>query len=265
MLISVIIPTYKPDNYIFDCLDSLTKQTLSYDCFEIIIVLNGCKKPYQDFLNKYIHNKMLNMNVILLQCDKSGVSNARNIALRKAGGKYICFLDDDDFLSSNYLKDSLKMLQEDTIVVSKVAFFTNAIGDIKREHPITKNYNKFSHSECGSLFKMRSFLSNVCYKIIPHSIIGSTSFNTTFKMGEDSLFMFSISDKIKHIKFLDAVYYRRIRVGSATQTKRSRYFKLVNAIRLSYAYIKAFIKHPFQYNFLILSSRLVATFLHLIK
>ena len=205
------------------------------------------------------------MNVLLIQIDTPGVSNARNIALEKAKGKYICFLDDDDLLSSNYLDDSLNKVSEDTIVVSKVALFSKVIGDIDRIHPITKLYNKFSKIEYSNLFEKRSFLSNACYKIIPRSIIGKNSFNTAFKMGEDSLFMYSISNKIRHIKFVDAIYYRRIRAGSATQIKRSYYFRLSNTIKLLYAYMKIFLKHPLQYNFCIFLSRLIATCMHLFK
>lgn len=265
MLISVIIPTYKPGNYIVECLKSLSNQTLSPSCFEVIIVLNGCKSPYEEFVNEYIHNAMCNMNVLLVQLDTPGVSNARNIALEKAKCKYICFLDDDDFLSSNYLEDSLKMAREDAIVVSKVSFFSEVPGDVNRIHPITKIYDKFADLEQVNMFKMRSFLSNACYKIIPRSIIGETPFNTAFKMGEDSLFMFSISNKIRYVKFVDAIYYRRIRTGSATQIKRSYYFKLSNTIKLSCAYVKVFLKHPLQYNFWIFFSRLVAICEHLFK
>lgn len=265
MLVSIIIPTYKPGNYIVDCLKSLSNQTLSSSSFEVIIVLNGSKSPYQEFLNKYIHNEMQNMNVSFVQVDKPGVSNARNIALQMARGKYICFLDDDDVLSSNYLENSLKIAQEDAIAVSNVEFFVNKIGDVDREHPTAKVYKKCAEKKCATLFQMRIFLSNACYKIIPYSIIKGITFNTAFQMGEDALFMFSISNNIKQIKIVDAIYYRRIREGSAMHIRRSLHFKLVNALNLSYAYVKVYMKHPLQYNFWIFLSRLIATLMNLFR
>ena len=57
--ISVIIPTYKPEKYIYDCLKSLEEQTISKDFFEVIIVLNGDKQPYYDDIYEHIsHIKM---------------------------------------------------------------------------------------------------------------------------------------------------------------------------------------------------------------
>ena len=57
MQISVIIPTYKPQEYIFECLDSLQKQTMDTSLWEIILVLNGCKNPWLEKIQQYITNK----------------------------------------------------------------------------------------------------------------------------------------------------------------------------------------------------------------
>ena len=54
MKISVIIPTYKPKEYIWECLDSLKSQTFDKKEFEIILILNGCKEPYYSEIDKYI-------------------------------------------------------------------------------------------------------------------------------------------------------------------------------------------------------------------
>ena len=56
MKISVIIPTYKPKEYLWECLDSLYNQTLSKQDFEVLLVLNGCDEPYKSNIRKYINN-----------------------------------------------------------------------------------------------------------------------------------------------------------------------------------------------------------------
>ena len=48
MDISVIIPTYRPQAYLWECLDSLNRQTLSKSSFEVVLVLNGEQAPYDD-------------------------------------------------------------------------------------------------------------------------------------------------------------------------------------------------------------------------
>ena len=55
MKISVIIPTYKPKAYLWECLNSLCNQSFHFEDYEIIIVLNGCKEPYDSQINEFIH------------------------------------------------------------------------------------------------------------------------------------------------------------------------------------------------------------------
>ena len=102
MKISVIIPTYKPGAYIWECLDSLRNQTLPKEDFELILVLNGCKDPYYSQIQEYIDKNLIGNNVNFIQTDTGGVSNARNIALDVAKGEYITFIDDDDYISASF-------------------------------------------------------------------------------------------------------------------------------------------------------------------
>ena len=51
--ISVIIPSFSPSFYIQDCLNSISNQTFGYDEFEVLIVLNGPKEPYWEYLNMF--------------------------------------------------------------------------------------------------------------------------------------------------------------------------------------------------------------------
>ena len=53
MKISVIIPTYKPQVYLWECLDTVYAQTFSKKEFEVILVLNGCNEPYNSQIQEY--------------------------------------------------------------------------------------------------------------------------------------------------------------------------------------------------------------------
>ena len=103
MKITVIIPTYKPKDYLWECLNSLVRQTLSKNCFEVIIVLNGCAEPWKSQVEDFINCNMQGVDVNFIYTEMGGVSNARNIALDIAKGDYITFLDDDDYLSPRAL------------------------------------------------------------------------------------------------------------------------------------------------------------------
>ena len=100
MEVSVIIPTYKPGEYISECLNSLEEQDFPVSDYEVIIVLNGCDMPYRSMLQDIITDKGY-VNVRLIQTDVPGVSNARNVGVDNAKGKYLLFIDDDDWVAGN--------------------------------------------------------------------------------------------------------------------------------------------------------------------
>lgn len=82
MMVSVIIPTYKPGDYIYECLKAVCNQSFSKDDYEIVIVVNGCKEPFVENISSYL-KKTLECNYQILQTDIPGVSNARNFGMEK--------------------------------------------------------------------------------------------------------------------------------------------------------------------------------------
>lgn len=90
MKISVIVPTYKPQTYLWECLDSIYNQTFSKSEYELVLVLNGCNEPYNAQIKDWLA-KHSDLQVQYIQTDEAGVSNARNMALDVARGVYfIC-------------------------------------------------------------------------------------------------------------------------------------------------------------------------------
>lgn len=127
MKISVIIPTYKPQSYIWECLDSICNQTFPKDDFEVVLVLNGCREPYDGQIREYINNHpVVQWNYI--QTDKGGVSNARNLGLDAAKGEYITFVDDDDYVSGVYLEGLYEKVGRNTISASNTIAYSTTGG-----------------------------------------------------------------------------------------------------------------------------------------
>ena len=81
------------------------------------------------------------------------------------------------------------------------------------------------------------------------------------KRGEDSLFMASISDKITGIvpASLEAIYYRRLRIGSASRSEESKYSRLTRKARLIASYMKVYISGVSGYNPILFLTRILAT------
>ena len=239
MNISVIIPTYKPQEYIWDCLHSLTIQTLSPENYEILIILNGCKEPYYSTIQAYINTLFSMCNVRLLQTDISGVSNARNIGLDNAQGEYVAFIDDDDYVSPTYLEALLAKASKNTIALSNTIAFSAENPHI--DYYIAQAYNHYASRGKQPFYKPRSYMAGPCMKLIHHDMINDIRFDTRFKNGEDSLFMFCISKNVQYVDFTsrDVFYYRRYRLNSASMG-RHLCEKIQNAQKLCCAYSRIY-------------------------
>ena len=249
MEISVIIPTYKPQGYLWECLDSLAAQTFSSEAFDVIIVLNGCNEPYLSDIQKYMEAHT-DMNIRLIQNDKGGVSNARNIGLDNATGRYIAFIDDDDKVSPLYLEEMYQKADDQTIVLSNTYNYFEEDPSTLIPVRCTELHGQLSPIGRTSLNTSRRFFFTVWMKLIPAAIIGDRRFDTDFKIGEDSIFMFLISDKIKYTYFTSdkAIYYRRLRKGSAMNAFNDRKRQARNDLRMIWAYTKIYLSGLCRYS-----------------
>lgn len=249
MLISVIIPTYKPQEYLLECLDSLRIQTIGQEKFEIILVLNGCNDPYDALIKKWIKdNPSVQINYV--QTDTPGVSNARNIALNIACGDYICFVDDDDYVSPSYLDELYAKSDNETIPLSNAFAFQDGKPETRLSYAMSDAFDMYSSNGRMSSSKVRKFFSGPCMKLINRSIIQGRKFDVRFKNGEDSLFMFLISDRVKYVDFTspNAIYYRRYRENSAIMVKKKKSYVIANSLKLMGAYTRIFLSNPFRYS-----------------
>ncbi|MBQ2893204.1 MAG: glycosyltransferase, partial [Oscillospiraceae bacterium] len=100
-VLSVVIPVYNLENYIGRCLDSLMDQDIDPASYEIICINDGSKDGTYDILESY-KNKYPNIKVF--HGENRGVVLARSAGLEKASGKYIWFVDGDDWIEKNCLK-----------------------------------------------------------------------------------------------------------------------------------------------------------------
>lgn len=247
--ISVIIPTYKPKEYFWTCLKSIRSQTFSKDNFEVIIVLNGCNEPWKTNIKNYLAKEFLEINVNFIHTEQIGVSNARNLALNAAKGDYIAFIDDDDFVSPDYLKELYSKAADDTIPLCYPLSFIDGSQEYQ-SYSITDNYTRNACKGKCDFKTARKFFSGPVYKLISRRAIGDRRFDEHFSNGEDSIFMFLISDTFHYVDFTskNAIYYRRIRANSATTMRRRSIDLVVNEIQKMVQFTRIFISAPRRYS-----------------
>lgn len=105
-LISVVIPVFNAEKYLKQCIDCVVAQT--YDNYEIIIINDGSTDKSGEIIDYYT-KKYDKIHSFLKQ--NGGVSSARNYGIDKASGEYICFIDADDIIETNYLDILFNALQ----------------------------------------------------------------------------------------------------------------------------------------------------------
>lgn len=116
-LISVIIPAYNAADYIDQCLDSLTMQTL--DDFEVIVIDDGSTDSTASIVYSYEH---IDERFILVRKKNGGVSRARNEGIELAKGRFITFVDADDALHPKALSAMYAALRDNEAQVCITAF-----------------------------------------------------------------------------------------------------------------------------------------------
>ncbi|PZU84848.1 MAG: glycosyl transferase family 2 [Chryseobacterium sp.] len=118
--ISVIIPCYNVQNYIEHCLNSIINQT--YENLEIICINDGSTDNTIDILENYQKNN----DIIIINQENKGISEARNIGIQNASGVYILFVDSDDWLDVDCIeKISLRKKNYDVVCFSYFRDFKN--------------------------------------------------------------------------------------------------------------------------------------------
>lgn len=122
-MISIIIPIFNAESYLEECLSSILQQ--SYVYYEVICVNDGSSDKSPEICQKYVD---IDDRFKLFNKENSGVSAARNVGLAHAQGDYICFVDADDKIHRNYLKQLLSLHQDGTIPICSYATNVKELG-----------------------------------------------------------------------------------------------------------------------------------------
>lgn len=226
--ISVIVPVHRSEAYMKRMLQSLERQTLEADQFEVILIFNGEydeSKMIFDELEKYKHYTVL--------YSERGVARARNTGIQAAQYRYVVFLDVDDTISPNYLESSLNRAEPYAILLNHIYNVKDEKDDggknmiekeIQGQSMYPENYGAVATS-----------LSLNGAKVIPTSLLKATMFQEDLTNGEDVvLYMQLISTHKTLIKINpdEAVYYRHIVSDSLSRSVSSYQFNIVDRIKV---------------------------------
>ena len=211
-IVSIVVPVYNSEKTITKCLNSLINQT--FRDIEIICV-NDCSKDNSlQVLNEYAAKD--GRIVVINHKENMNAGGARNSGIRTARGEYICFVDNDDWMTSNAIQTLIEASEDCTIdfVVSQWCQYYNENRKINMKNLIIGGSEKANKEYAllhgcrilGCLFKKEIFYKNDLF--FPEKIFW-----------EDNAVSMSLIFSAKSIKVIDEVlYYYQMVQGSSSRS-----------------------------------------------
>ncbi len=205
-LISIIIPVYNMEKRIARCLKTVTEQT--YHNLEIIIVNDGSTdnslKICEEFSKK-------DNRIILVDKANGGVSSARNAALERSTGKYLAFIDSDDYIASNYIQELYTALIENNadIVECGATVFNEVTGESTQLLPRFSTQN--NTEEIVTAFCRNEGISDFLWnKLYKRDLFNGVYFSN-LKCSEDFEVLCYILEKCSMVVSINAKLYYYMR------------------------------------------------------
>lgn len=225
--ISFIVPVYNVELYIERCLESIIKVNVEK---EIILIDDGSTDGSRQILEKY---QTQYPYITLVFQKNSGVSAARNVGIKLAKGKYLQFIDSDDYLLNHDYHNLITLAESyhADLFRGKYQFIIN------NKPQEDKNILDFKENEIAKISHAQSFLvemnkdcnfsPKICCSFFKTEIIKRHNifFNQHLYMGEDIIFVFDFltaSAEIKVMEIPQALYAYFFRNGSATQSLNAK-------------------------------------------
>lgn len=203
--ISIIVPVYKVRDRIVRTLESLKKQTFKE--FEVLFIDDGSPDDSSEFADKYLKDSDVTYRII--KKENGGVSSARNLGIKEAKGKYIQFLDSDDYIEKNMLADFYKKSEEEDFDV----IYSSYVFEDKDSTPITdnkKDLNQGMYSGIESAIGLAYGISytHIMANLFKRSLLleNNIKFDENRKFAEDISFMIKAYAHSKKVYCLNNIY-----------------------------------------------------------
>ena len=202
--LTVIMPVYNVGKYIKRAVDSVVNQ--KFQDFEIILSNDGSTDDSATVCDALAKT---DSRIKVIHKENGGVSSARNAAIDIASGKYVYFMDPDDYVVGEIFEDNIKLAEKYSC--SQIVFgFYNVFCDAKTDKEIRKITYKhhihghYSYDEFKHIYKThrRNVNQVVWNRIYRRDFIGDTRFKQNLNTAEDAIFNLDLT-----AKGFDSIYY----------------------------------------------------------
>lgn len=216
-LVSILVPVYNVENYVKECLDSLINQTLK--TIEIIVVNDGSTDKSRSIVEDYCS---LDSRIRLINQENRGLGAARNVLLSYAKGKYVIFIDSDDYIDLETVEVLYRRAERDQTEI--LIYNGKAFYDYGNEYIFEKkNYFRLlNEKDDGPVLsglqiieRKRSIMNNAFKLYNRKFMISNDLFYPEGILGEDVEFFYHsmiIAQRVSYVNYIG--YFRRYRADS---------------------------------------------------
>ncbi len=225
--LSIVIPVYNVEKYLERCLSSVCGLKIKN---EIIIVNDGTEDNSLHIAERFRENNR-NENIIIISQENKGLSEARNKGLKLAKGKYVSFIDSDDFVDREAYETFVNEVIEDNVDIG--------IGRYKKI--LEKNYGNESNLECLTIMKDykrgeirtgKEYLGKM-YREYTHGpevwddifrrefLLENSIFFKKGRIHEDEIFTIESMLKAQKVKFYGIYYYNYLQREQSIMSTKS--------------------------------------------
>ena len=235
-LISIVVPVYNVELYIEKCIKTILNQT--YENFELLLINDGSNDESGFLCDKYLK---LDSRVRLYHKANGGLSSARNYGIKKSFGKYITFVDSDDYIERDYLETLYTTLKEKNV---NIAVCPYSIIRGEKIINIGNGYKSELLSTAGSLSRMlleQGFTVSAYAKLYRKSLFNDISYPEG-KVYEDNATTYKLFLKCNEIAYNNKSIYNYC-IRSNSITTKSFSIKNIDYITITDSACNEILKH----------------------
>ena len=220
MKLSIIIPIYKVEDYLRKCVESVLNQDIPSSEYEIILVDDGspdaCPRICDSYAAKYD-------NIRVIHRENGGLSAARNSGIKAAKGKYIMFVDSDDYIEPNVLGELINTMEDKQLDVLRYNYQNvRENGEVFVPFKTGKPYFDYSNDVLDGESFLNERLGYACYAtmfVIRRGLLDGCMFTKGIYF-EDTDWTPRMLLKAKRVSSTDRIVYNYLwREGSITLPK----------------------------------------------
>lgn len=217
-LVSIVVPVYGVEKWIRKCVSSILQQ--DYENIELLLIDDGSPdgsgKICDEYASKY-------KNVTTIHKVNGGVSSARNVGIKNAKGKYLLFVDGDDWIEADAVSKIIDFMRKHNFELCITDKYYKDSIMIKTEFPYDKKENCISVNEALHFHLLHRLQASSCLACYNLETVRKIGFDERIHTYEDWEYLFRVIQSVKTIGIIsDAWYHYRTVMGSASKSELNK-------------------------------------------